>query len=107
MIDEKRLAEIEARISFASSAPWTSGPVSFLSAPDGIVCDIHLDDDGNREFIMHAREDVPALVAEVRRQRAVLTRMGDIVSKMADLEPNCVACAALVEAVKDSTEAQK
>lgn len=117
MIDEERLAEIEARAEKASPGPWkekrtcfgsmatsltnpiggiNTGPAysSNVVTPDGLnVCSVN-DYNGVRwkvdeepdpglrpeltdlgQFIAHARADVPALCAEVRRLQAVVARL--------------------------------
>jgi hypothetical protein len=53
-MDDKQLTEIEARVSAATPGPWTT-----------------YDDDSeaDAEFIAHAREDIPALLAEVKQLR--------------------------------------
>lgn len=71
--------EIEARANQASPGPWRTGrsvhrTVYVCASSDGgFGCLAGLMDrpcDGR--FVAHAREDVPALVAEVRRLRALL-----------------------------------
>mgnify|MGYP003502698628 CR=1 FL=1 len=59
-MDEKRIAEIKARAEAASKGPWNSHWSSPRANPN------------DTDFIAHAREDVPALVAEVRRMRKAL-----------------------------------
>ena len=115
VIDEKRLAEIEARAATLAPLPWNPGdgghgPFGVRDRTGALMADIPQPlEEGQRlsEFIAHAREDVPALVAEVRRLRGVLVRMGEIVSRMATINPCCPVCVALVDAVKDSTEGRK
>lgn len=83
MTDDE-LKAIEARANAATKAPWRVAYANVTSA------DVEgpLDEDlvsrnyGGRaqyltadaEFIAHAREDIPALVAEVRRLRSELER---------------------------------
>lgn len=80
--------EIEAREKLATTGPWY---VEYSDDPEepGCVFGIHSPaedaqivktdtgvyppDFADAEFIAHAREDVPRLVAEVRRLRALLT----------------------------------
>lgn len=71
---EQELKEIEARASAATPGPWVHDTVQSESAvicghAPGVVCEWRkgaaaFDD---CDFIAHAREDVPALIAEVRR----------------------------------------
>lgn len=53
----ERLAEIKARAEAATSGPWDDGCSHAV----------------NGEFIAHARQDIPDLVAEVERLRAALS----------------------------------
>ena len=68
MLDDKRLAEIEARCNAATPGPWKNV---------GGYCDVCASDrekeanrQANAEFVVHARADVPDLLAEVKRLRA-------------------------------------
>lgn len=88
LIDEARLAEIEARANAATPGPWRAGTVeaegkvwardpTALGGPSlGERCvfdaNPHYPHNANRAFIAHARTDVPDLVAEVRRLTAAL-----------------------------------
>lgn len=80
MID---LEAIKARCEAATPGPWLENvSIVHVDAPDetpsrdAIVADTHWDGKafervrGDAEFIAHARQDVPALVAEVERMRA-------------------------------------
>ena len=86
MTDEE-LREIEARADAASVGPWRTNYELGGQPPDwngwvwrddgtwnGYGTELELicgsQTDANATFIAHAREDVPALVAEVRRLRA-------------------------------------
>jgi len=82
-LSEQRLAEIEARVSAASAGPWMQA--HHIDEPRAIVPRsrpnhslLAVDRDGmaifdraeDAAFTVAAREDIPALVAEVRRLRA-------------------------------------
>jgi len=79
----EELDVIEARANAAMAGPW-SWKIDDMSGPRANVREPDFADGtpGNRfvfdvmpataEFIAHAREDIPRLVAEVRRQREVL-----------------------------------
>ncbi len=72
MISNEELTQIKERTEKATLGPWNSrkdGTV-FLEHTQDIanVCTVN----GDAEFIAHAREDVPRLVAEVERLRAEL-----------------------------------
>lgn len=82
MITKKELEEIEARTNAATPEPWTSddclviGPIPSYAGNEA-VCLTLMDtsaDSSNAIFIAHAREDVPHLIAEVRRLREALSR---------------------------------
>ncbi len=73
------LDAIEARVEAATEGPWTVGANAGCGCcrwirqgdEDGPqIC--NADDRGDDQFIAHARTDVPALVAEVRRLREAL-----------------------------------
>lgn len=94
---EDKLAEIEARASSATPGPWLMEhdvwhPVIRQSQFDGfgpIVCREANGDSGlrwhpNADFISHAREDVPALVAEVRRLREALAAEREACAEVCD-----------------------
>lgn len=76
---EEELEEIEKRANAATEGPWEVVPDPDKPYLDKVVRHYgHLTDllaqcfhtNGNATFIAHAREDVPALIAEVRRLRA-------------------------------------
>jgi hypothetical protein len=79
MTDEE-LNAIEARANAASPGPWRRARnVELVEAPDAECVSIagsnncdHIQGSVDMDFIAHAREDVPALVAEVRRLREAL-----------------------------------
>ena len=74
MIDLQWLDDIERRASRATAGPWTSfvegrdhvSGSSFIrtGADDIELSGATIDD---QDFIAHARQDIPALIAEVRR----------------------------------------
>ena len=71
---EDELAKIEARASAATEGPWTceGGNMGYeiMECPPGIRYSFERAEDG--DFVAHARQDVPALVAECRRLREAL-----------------------------------
>ena len=78
---ESELKEIEARTNASTEGPWRSAVnyngnppriyymVGDLDAKDGLA---RVVDSCDAEFIANARTDVPALIAEVRRLRALI-----------------------------------
>lgn len=73
----EQLDEIEKRASLATAEPWEgSGIMGSVTTPDGCMF-FDWDAPQSKEedtirFVKHARTDVPALVAEVRRLRAAM-----------------------------------
>lgn len=83
---EETLREIEERCEAATNGPWEESDLQ----PGQVLCDVYGDDGvwelvcmmwlvedhmsgstlANARFVAHAREDVPALLKEVRRLRA-------------------------------------
>lgn len=83
VLTDERLAEIDARAEAATPGPWTTYEWGWMGADEGgagvcldtedlraIARTIDAGTLGDAAFIAHARADVPALVAEVRRLRA-------------------------------------
>lgn len=79
---QERLDEIEAREAKATEGPWgVDGPAQ--CGPGDSLAVYHVEDGGtvayvqpswdDAEFIAHARTDIPALLAEVERLRALIT----------------------------------
>jgi len=100
------LGEIEARANAATPGPWAwegeSGdswpqsdnslvtayvpdgrewPESILSGWGYDASGISVEKDADGEFIAHARTDIPALLAMVREQRAVIERVEAVADK--------------------------
>lgn len=83
MTDEE-LNEIESRASAATPGQWTAGEIGVVTTDAKIserydqvasvlpICDRkgYCYQDGTTRFIAHARADIPALIAEVRRLKA-------------------------------------
>lgn len=72
----EKLDEIKARADKAATGRWEYALTGELAAWDGDraypVIDFGKVSPENAEFLMHARQDVPALLAEVERLRAEL-----------------------------------
>jgi hypothetical protein len=96
MIDPKTLDEIQARADAATKGPWevANAPeeigkwVRRRWIPEGddrvhsqMIADRMLGRGGDAAFIAHAREDVPALVAEVRRLNAKYGQLLDALAQ--------------------------
>lgn len=109
-LGDEQLAAIEARANAATPGPWTIGEKFREALIDGrpagdacpIVCAAPANEQGyawwksgNAAFIAAAREDVPALVAEVRRLRRLL----DAAEVDYDPPPPCVKCGTVCAAI--------
>ncbi|MFM9635916.1 hypothetical protein [Streptomyces turgidiscabies] len=81
-LNDERLADIEARANAATPGPWTSWADTYPHVVTQGSADIHpFDAEGivstnlavnvaaDAEFVAHARTDVPAMAAEIRRLR--------------------------------------
>ena len=72
-LTEETLQQIEARTNTASKAPWKMGNYRGvdedydLIGPKEPVLRGMIGSKADAEFIVHAREDVPTLIAEIRR----------------------------------------
>jgi hypothetical protein len=81
MTDEE-LQAIEARANAATPGPWEVFAEREVSTEHKALMGCTHDGDGvfyereDAEFVAHARADIPALVAEVRRLRGALGRLG-------------------------------
>lgn len=64
------IEEIRARLEKASPGPWRSGEMPILQDHD--CCSVERLEDV--EFVSHARQDIPALLDEVERLRALVAR---------------------------------
>lgn len=83
-VSPEELAEIEARCNRASSEPWrsmiegrdhTAGSSFIMTGPPharGDDIELSGATTEDQDFIAHARQDVPRLVSEVRRLRALI-----------------------------------
>lgn len=101
-MDENELKEIEARANAATPGPWSTGEGveykdlesvracgwdcrrvpstnDYFACGPRVACSLSAEMDAN--FIAHAREDIPALIAEVRR-----------LTTGADIQVHCPHC---------------
>ncbi|WP_032368565.1 hypothetical protein [Rhodococcoides fascians] len=112
-------AAIEARLAAATPGPWTverwedfAGKQSYYV--DGVLrWREHLNtlscegDKDTAEFIAHAREDIPALLAAVRERDNTIARVRAIVESVHvsdDLDPDGYQVAGLIRAALDPQE---
>ncbi|MGX9116185.1 hypothetical protein ACWTU6_05715 [Mesorhizobium sp. BHbsci] len=83
-LSELELQEMEARVAAAQAGPWKSwvegrdflGGSNFIQTGQGADRgeDIEMTGATDQDFMAAARQDVPRLIAEVRRLRALLSR---------------------------------
>jgi hypothetical protein len=81
-LDEQRISAIAARAEAAAEGPWKamlegrdhlSGSSCIVTAAGGI--DLDGASDSDIEFMANARQDVPYLIAELRRLASALTSL--------------------------------
>lgn len=81
------LAAIRARTEAATAGPWEAdGVEGNLNAPGIRVAEFLSWPEADAQFIAHAREDVPALLAEVERLRGIEDTLAMLWERMADDE---------------------
>ena len=77
---QEQIDAIKARVEAATPGPYTVGYECDGNGAHEILAGGHViakvDYDKNADFIAHAREDIPALLDEVRRLRDVLAANG-------------------------------
>ena len=68
------LDAIRARAEAATEGPWEAEALegNIVTPTQGTIVEVYSWTDADAEFIAHAREDVPALLAEVEQLRAEL-----------------------------------
>jgi hypothetical protein len=90
-VTDDELRQIEARLAAASPGPWTSyvegrdhtsGDDFIRVSEDNAEPDLYLSravaggvvpaSTADQDFIAHARQDIPALIAEIRRLRDLI-----------------------------------
>jgi hypothetical protein len=77
-VTEQELEAIEARVRATTPGPWSSiiegrdqdSGESFIMT-DGEDIYVRGGSEADQEFIAHARQDIPRLIAEIRRLRAI------------------------------------
>lgn len=91
----EKLDEIEARADAATEGPWKVDEYEALDvwSPAGLVSSaapVKTDErkpEADAEFVAHARSDVPALVAEVRRLRSLGADLARLMSEWSEGRP--------------------
>lgn len=94
---DANLNEIETRLASATAGPWRTQIAacdhtdaedhSAVKGGDGALVSGCIEWESDATFIAHAREDIPALIAEVRRLRAERdARDSDISALIAHVE---------------------
>ena len=79
-LNDQQLQEIECRVNAATAGPWisfiegrdhSSGSSFIRTSSEGI--ELSGATQADQDFIAHARQDLPLLLAEVRRLRRVVS----------------------------------
>lgn len=111
-MSEVDLDAIEARVALASPAPWSVLPAMVQneagqwSPPEVIGIAPYGYDDGDVEFIAHSRQDIPAMVAEIRRLRAQVDSFTNkTVSTPANADPDDTDADLAIEEAEDFLDA--
>lgn len=115
-MSDERLAEIKARESKATPGPWTASRFGWVDhVPHASMNRTAFDRVEDADFIAHAREDIPYLLAELERSQretaALRAAANQAIDGLADLvcvhgatfdsneypdwDSHCPACAAL------------
>lgn len=80
----EQLAEIKARAEAATPGPWKRFRMDRFSINneplEKHICGVSQESEHDAAFIAHAREDIPALLAEVERLRKQLDGLKKIVA---------------------------
>lgn len=76
----EQLAEIEGRLAAVTPGEWElsrydhgGGRIWDSATKRVLIADLY--QEGDREFIAHARTDIPALIAELKRCQAVIAKV--------------------------------
>jgi hypothetical protein len=78
-MDDERRAWIEIRCAAATPGPWTAHPYAEDFEIQPVACgqDYGVCSRADAEFIAHAREDIPALLAEIDKLWGAIARLRD------------------------------
>ncbi|HUH95749.1 MAG TPA: hypothetical protein VLZ89_00200 [Anaerolineales bacterium] len=87
MLSQEYLDEVRKRCEAATAAPWisfvegrdfTGGDSVIGRGPNRSEADLYLTGEtiADQDFIAHARQDVPLLLAEIARLRSKLSTLG-------------------------------
>lgn len=99
MLSDKEMEFMEKRVAAATAAPWITGSIPWqvwFDGGHGKICRVE-SCAADREFIANSRQDVPALLAEVRKLKAQLHTAQEVINKHATdgIEGlHCVDCVA-------------
>lgn len=88
-LTDHQLDEIEARAAAATPGPWKrkaelASHIVYVDSPDGtfsVLWNAEWATDADGEFTAHARKDVPALLAEVRRLQDKARELGELAAR--------------------------
>lgn len=86
-MEKRELDAVRQRIETATEGPWDTAKLAsgWHVMYDGyIVAEIYRNEVENAEFIAHAREDIPKLLAEIDRLNAELQNARTTVTEIVD-----------------------
>ena len=73
-LSEKEIEAIRKRAKMATEGPWQKDGAIDIHAPNGTEVAAAWGGYADQEFIAHAREDIPKLLAEIERSRELLVK---------------------------------
>lgn len=79
-LSEKEIEAIRKRAEMATEGPWQKDGAIDIHSPNGTEVATAWGGYANQEFIAHAREDIPKLLAEIERLRSGLEALDKDIS---------------------------
>ena len=73
-LSEKEIEAIRKRAEMATEGPWQKDGAIDIHSPDGTEVAAAWGGYADQEFIAHARQDIPKLLAEIERSRELLVK---------------------------------
>lgn len=79
-LSEKEIEAIRKRAEMATEGPWQKDGAIDIHSPDGTEVAAAWGGYADQEFIAHARQDIPKLLAEIERLRSGLEALDKDIS---------------------------
>ena len=73
-LSEKEIEAIRKRAEMATEGPWQKDGAIDIHSPNGTEVAAAWGGYADQEFIAHARQDIPKLLAEIERSRELLVK---------------------------------